>query len=100
MREERGEDPQVLRGLAAENGADGFAHRPHGEVAAEHAEQQHETGDDDTRASAPFTGNHGGLSGSRRGALRVCSSAAILGIRSVAGQRIQVGQIDLSGRAE
>jgi hypothetical protein len=46
-REDRREHPEVLGGFAPQDGADGFAYWPHGEISAEHAEQQHETDDHD-----------------------------------------------------
>jgi hypothetical protein len=47
--EQRGEEPQVLRRLAADDGADGLAHGTHGEVAEHHAEEQQHAGDGDAR---------------------------------------------------
>ena len=93
--ENRREDPEVLRRLASEDGADGFAHGPHGEVATEHAEQQHEADDHDAR----FGAAHGqprlllvhnfpwvrAMLVRRRG---------ILEVRSVAGHDAKVGKID------
>jgi hypothetical protein len=50
----------------AEDGADGLAHRPHGEVAAEHTEQ-HRNPVMTMRDSAASTGNHGCFCGRAAG---------------------------------